>query len=129
VVFAAPWLTIECQAVVVDADPDPVEGAPDESRPGMRRVSVTGAMGSGKTTFGRRLARVLGVPFLDLDSIFHQPGGTELPQDEFQARVSKVISGDGWVVDGNYGAVRDLVSAAADTVVFLDPSRAGRCVE
>jgi len=108
----------------VAADRDAGDGVPDRPRPAMRRVSVTGVMGSGKTTFGRRLARVLHVPFLELDSIFHQPGWTELPRDEFRAQVSEVVSGDGWVVDGNYGAVRDLVWAAADTVVFLDPSRA-----
>jgi adenylate kinase family enzyme len=90
----------------------------------MRRVSVVGISGSGKTTLARRLAAALEVPHVELDAIFHQPGWTELPVDEFRRRVGDEVAADGWVVDGNYRAVRDLVWAAADTVVWLDRPRA-----
>ncbi|HKE75497.1 MAG TPA: shikimate kinase [Acidimicrobiales bacterium] len=89
----------------------------------MRRVSVVGNSGSGKTTLGRGLAAALGVPFVELDGLVHQPGWTELPTDEFRAAVRTVVAGDGWVVDGNYGRVRDLVWDRADTVVWLDLPR------
>ena len=82
-----------------------------------------GTPGSGKTTTGHRLAASLGVPFVELDAIFHQPNWRELPRDVFRTRVGEVIVGDAWVVDGNYGAVRDLVWQRADTVVWLDPPR------
>lgn len=85
----------------------------------MRRVSVVGSPGSGKTTFGRRLAEHLDVPFVELDAIFHQADWADLPRDIFRARVGEALAGDGWVVDGNYSAVRDLVWRAADTVVWL----------
>lgn len=88
------------------------------------RVSVVGSSGSGKTTLGRAAASRLDVPFIELDSIFHQPGWTELPDDEFRARVAAVVSGDAWVVDGNYAVVRPLVLDRATTVVWLDYSRA-----
>jgi len=65
----------------------------------------------------------MGVPFLELDSIYHQPGWTPLPRDEFRARVDAVAAGDHWVIDGNYTAVRDLVWARADTVVWIDLAR------
>lgn len=89
----------------------------------MRRVSVVGVSGAGKTTLGRRLGERLDVPSVELDSIFHQPGWQELPTDEFRRRVAEVVAGDGWVVDGNYSAVRDLVWERADTVVWLDLPR------
>ena len=61
---------------------------------------------------------------MELDAIFHQPGWTELPVEDFRRRVGVELAADGWVVDGNYGAVRDLVWAAADTVVWFDRPRA-----
>ena len=89
----------------------------------MRRVSIVGVPGSGKSTIGRRLATSLDVPFIELDAIVHQPGWRELPQDEFRARVSAVIASERWVVEGNYPAVQDLVWQRADSVVWLDLPR------
>ncbi|HEX8556997.1 MAG TPA: shikimate kinase [Pyrinomonadaceae bacterium] len=42
---------------------------------GGRRVVVTGFMGAGKTTVGRALARLLGVPFVDLDDAVREAEG------------------------------------------------------
>ena len=91
----------------------------------MERVSVVGSSGSGKTTFARELARGLGVPHLELDSVFHQPGWKQLDRDTFHERVSAFAAGPRWVVDGNYvshGAAA-LVWARADTIVWLDLPR------
>lgn len=87
------------------------------------RVSVVGSSGSGKTTLGKALAARLDVPYVELDSIFHQQNWTGLPDDEFRARVSEVVAAESWVVDGNYGVVRPIVLERATTVVWLDYSR------
>lgn len=89
----------------------------------MRRVSVVGNSGSGKTTLARKLAGILGVPCLELDSVFHQPGWVPLPAAEFRALVAEAAAADAWVIDGNYSAVRPLVWSRADTVVWLDLPR------
>ena len=89
----------------------------------MQRVSVVGNSGSGKSTMARQLAAALGVPHLELDSVFHQPGWEPLPADEFRRVVDAAVAGDGWVMDGNYSAVRPIVWARADTVVWLDLPR------
>ena len=89
----------------------------------MRRVSVVGNAGSGKSTLSRALAARLGVPYLELDAVHHLPGWTPISPDAFAARVRETAAGDGWVIDGNYGAVRRLVWERADTVVWLDPPR------
>jgi adenylate kinase family enzyme len=89
----------------------------------VRRVSVVGNSGSGKTTVATAIARALDVPHLELDAVFHQPDWQPLEREVFRARVAQFIAGDGWVVDGNYNAVRDLVWQRADTVVWMDLPR------
>lgn len=89
----------------------------------MQRISVVGNSGSGKTTIARAIARALGVPNLELDAVFHQPDWEPLGTGEFRRIVSDFTAAEAWVVDGNYGAVRDIVWDRADTVVWVDPPR------
>lgn len=88
----------------------------------MRRVNVVGSAGVGKTTFARALATKLGAPCIELDALFWQQGNWMEPDTEsFRRRVEPAISGDAWVVDGNYqGRIGTLVWEPADTVVWLD---------
>jgi adenylate kinase family enzyme len=87
------------------------------------RVSVVGNSGSGKSALARALATELSVPYIELDAIYHQPGWQPLPATEFRAYIDAATATGGWVVDGNYSAVRDLVWARADTIVWLDLPR------
>jgi adenylate kinase family enzyme len=89
----------------------------------VRRVVVVGNSGSGKSTLARRLATRLDVPHIELDSIHHQSGWTPLPPAELIRRVADATAGDGWVVDGNYSAVRAMVWERATTVVWFDMPR------
>jgi adenylate kinase family enzyme len=80
---------------------------------------VVGSSGSGKTTVAIDLAKRLGVPHIELDSIYHQPGWQPLPEEEFKQSVAAATSGIRWVIDGNYSAVWELVWSRADAVVIL----------
>jgi len=71
----------------------------------------------------RALAAALNLPHLELDAIFHQADWQPLDGDIFVERVSVFTSAPGWIVDGNYSAVRDLVWDRADTVIWLDLPR------
>ena len=88
----------------------------------MRRVSIVGSTGSGKTTFGRELASLISVPFVELDALNWGPNWTMIGAERFQALAAEAIAGDAWVIDGNYGGrgIRDLVWAKADTIIWLD---------
>lgn len=88
----------------------------------MRRVSVVGTSGSGKTTFARALAERLRVPYTELDSLHHGSGWTEASPEELRERVDAAMAApDGWVLDGNYETrLGDLIWEAADTIVWLD---------
>lgn len=94
--------------------------APEPSTAIGRRIIVIGTTGSGKTTMARRLAGMLGVPHIELDTLHWEPGWHEAPRDVFRARVAAAVAADGWATCGNYSAVRDLTWPRADTVVWLD---------
>jgi adenylate kinase family enzyme len=88
------------------------------------RVNVKGISGSGKSTFARKLAERLGVPYLEIDAIHHGPNWTEASAEELRARVREFMAdaSDGWVIDGNYESkLGQLVLASADRIVWLDP--------
>ncbi|MGI9667800.1 MAG: hypothetical protein ACR2N2_12025 [Acidimicrobiia bacterium] len=91
----------------------------------MRRISVVGSSGVGKSTTAATLSNALGLPHLELDGVFHQPNWQPLPGDQFRSRVADSVAGDAWVVDGNYTSlgVNDIVWDAADTLVWLDYSK------
>ncbi|MBW4579386.1 MAG: AAA family ATPase [Tildeniella nuda ZEHNDER 1965/U140] len=87
-----------------------------------QRISIVGTTGSGKTTLARSVAQHFQIPHIELDALHWEPHWTAAPLEVFRNRVTDALSGDRWVIDGNYSAVRDIVWTQADTVVFLDYS-------
>ena len=87
---------------------------------GCERILVLGRTGSGKTRLARDLAAALGIPHVELDSLYFGPDFSRAPLPLLRERTSAAIAGDRWVTDGNKRAVRDLVWPRADTIVWLD---------
>lgn len=86
-------------------------------------MAVVGTSGAGKSTLAASLARRLSVPHVELDGLFHLPGWVPRETGEFRELVGKALAGPGFVVDGNYTLVSDLVLERADTVIWLDLPR------
>ena len=89
---------------------------------------IVGNSGSGKTTLAAVVARRLDIPHVELDGHFHRAGWEPTPLPEFHADVWGALDAAdavaaGWVVCGNYRAVRAAVWARADTIVWLDLPR------
>lgn len=82
---------------------------------------VAGTSGSGKTTFARRIAGVLGVPHIEVDALFHGPGWTRRP--DFEANVEAFSGGPEWACEWQYTDVRPLLASRADLLVWLDLPR------
>ncbi len=90
------------------------------------RIVVVGTSGAGKTTLARRIAALLMLPHIELDAINWQPGWRDLTRhdpEEFLRRVDEAIKAEAWVVDGNYGPVRDRIWQRATHLVWLDYER------
>ena len=52
--------------------------------------------------------------------MFWQPEWQQPDPEVFRSKVDVATSGEGWVADGNYSRVRDLLFSRVDTVVWLD---------
>lgn len=90
----------------------------------MRKVSVVGSSGSGKSTVARRLATALDAPYVELDALHWGRNWTAASAEELRQSVAAATSGETWVVDGNYQAkIGTLVQDRADTVVWVNPPR------
>lgn len=87
------------------------------------RYVVVGTSGSGKTTLAGDLAEHLGVPHYELDALHWLPDWMMRPREEFRAVVREKAERPAWVVDGNYGKVRDILWERADAVIWLDLPR------
>lgn len=85
-----------------------------------QRAAVLGTTGAGKTTFGRRLATIVGVTHVELDALYHGPNWTPADPEVFRARVAQAIACERWVTDGNHSDARPLIWDAADTLLWLD---------
>ena len=86
----------------------------------MWRIVVVGSSGSGKSTLAHELSTRLAVPHVDLDALHWGPDWTSTPTEILRPRVEAAISGDAWVVSGNYSALRDSIWPRADTLIWLD---------
>lgn len=94
-------------------------GPRDPLDPMPRRMLVAGASGTGKTTLGRRVDEVLGLPHTEIDALFHGPEWSILPG--FVEEVDAFTAAPAWVTEWQYASqLGDLLPSRADTVVWLD---------
>src|ERR1700704_5000551 len=88
------------------------------------RLVVVGTSGSGKTTMAARLARSLGGSHAELGALRHGRNWEQATEAQLRERAADATTGEGWVVDGNYSAVRDVVWPHATAIIWLDYDRA-----
>jgi adenylate kinase family enzyme len=84
------------------------------------RINVIGTTGSGKTTFAKKLAETLSIPFIELDALFWEPNW-QMPEDgELFNRLESALEGSHWVLDGNYTRTLPIKWERVNTVIWLD---------
>ena len=85
----------------------------------MRRINVVGASGSGKSTFARAPAKRLVIPVIEMDALFWSQNWTPFTEPEFIAKLDKVVSGEEWILDGNYHRTKDLKWSRVESIIWL----------
>ena len=86
----------------------------------MKKVIIIGCPGSGKSTFGRRLREISGLPLYHLDMMYWNADKTTVPREVFMARLENAMKEPRWIIDGNYESSMKMRLEQCDTVFFLD---------
>ena len=79
---------------------------------------VAGSTGAGKSTAARALAGALGLPYTEMDALWHGPGWR--PRPEFAGDVAAMLAAGRWVTEYQYRPVKDALLDGAQAVVWLD---------
>ena len=88
-----------------------------------KRIILIGNSGSGKSWLSKRIAGITGYPLFHLDKEHWRPNMAMAPREEKIARQQEIISGEEWIIDGNFSSTLELRFAAADLIVFFDVKR------
>jgi adenylate kinase family enzyme len=57
----------------------------------VKRVTVVGSPGAGKSTFSKRLAAKLNLELIHLDKEYWQPGWVETPKEQWKTRQKVLV--------------------------------------
>ncbi|TSC57611.1 MAG: protein of unknown function UPF0157 [Candidatus Peregrinibacteria bacterium Greene0416_19] len=82
----------------------------------MKKVLITGNIGSGKTTLCKRLSSSLNIPAYHFDQIAWQSGWKRPSPEERDAMTKQLMEKEEWIIDG----VSEQLMESADTIIFLD---------
>lgn len=86
----------------------------------MNKVLVVGPSGAGKSSMSCKLRDILNLPLYHLDNIFWKKDRTHITREEFDTKLSELLSKDSWIIDGDYSRTYEIRMQRADTIVFLD---------
>ena len=89
------------------------------------RIMICGPSNTGKSTLAVAIGRKIGAPAIHLDRFRHLPDTDWVPRSDaaFQALHDVAITGDSWVMDGNYSKLFPQRLARATGIILLSDNR------
>lgn len=88
------------------------------------RIAILGNSGSGKSTLAREIAKVFGLPTLDLDTVAWVPGQVAVARDRADALADVAAfcaANEGWVMEGCYAGLVQAALPFQPLLLFVDP--------
>jgi len=88
----------------------------------MKKINIVGTSGSGKSTFAKALASQLNIKYIEMDALFWRPNWQHSPDEKFFDELTKELTMDSYVLDGNYSRTQHIKSQYIETTIWLDYS-------
>jgi adenylate kinase family enzyme len=87
----------------------------------MKRITIIGSPGAGKTTLANELSLMLGIKACHLDRLFWQRGWKgETGETRIDILQNFLLLRNEWIIEGTYLSSSSPRLEAADTIIFLD---------
>lgn len=87
----------------------------------LHRVAIWGPPGSGKTTLAKDLAKILGYQVFHSDNLYIKSNWKQLRPESLRNKAIPLLRAEKWIIDGNFGELRDEVLEHATLVIILNP--------
>jgi len=87
------------------------------------KIILVGSPGSGKSWLSKLIAEITAYPLYHLDMEFWKPNWVMASREYRLARQQEIISGEKWIIEGNYNETVELRFANADLIIYLDINR------
>ncbi|MBC7466916.1 MAG: adenylate kinase [Bdellovibrio sp.] len=87
----------------------------------LKKINVIGTTGAGKSTLSKKLAVLLGQPFIEIDQIFWGPNWKKPTNRDFYDNLKSFLDNNPtFVLDGNYTKATALKWAYTETVIWVN---------
>ncbi len=88
----------------------------------VKRISIIGGGGTGKTTLSLRLSEIFNLPVYHIDGIKYLPEWHKRSDIERFEILNKYIQEEKWIIDGNFQKCEKERFTKSDLIIFLDYS-------
>lgn len=87
----------------------------------MKKITVFGKPGSGKSTLSKSLSVATGIQLHQLDSIVYEKSGTLIDRNSFDLTHQNILAANSWIIEG-FGPIDSFNErlVAADTLIYID---------
>lgn len=88
----------------------------------VKKISIIGGGGTGKTTLADNLSNVLNIPVYHIDGIHYLDNWKVRDRQERDNIILKYVDEDKWIIDGTYSSTLKIRLEKSDLIIYLDYS-------